>query len=42
VAGLMLTTDCMVAELVEDKPAGGGMGGGLGGLGGLGGMDLGI
>ena len=24
VAGLMLTTDCMVAELVEDKPAGGG------------------
>jgi hypothetical protein len=25
VAGLMLTTDCMVAELVEDKPAGGGM-----------------
>jgi len=27
IAGLMLTTDCMVAELVEDKPAGGGMGG---------------
>ena len=23
IAGLMLTTDCMVAELVEDKPAGG-------------------
>jgi chaperonin GroEL len=22
IAGLMLTTDCMVAELVEDKPAG--------------------
>jgi chaperonin GroEL len=31
VAGLMLTTDCMVAELVEDKPAGGG---------GMGGMDM--
>jgi chaperonin GroEL len=29
VAGLMLTTDCMVAELVEDKPAGGGMPGGM-------------
>jgi chaperonin GroEL len=25
VAGLMPTTDCMVAELVEDKPAGGSM-----------------
>ena len=34
IAGLMLTTDCMVAELVEDKPAasGGGMGGGMGGM----------
>jgi chaperonin GroEL len=30
IAGLMLTTDCMVAELPEDKPAGG-MGGGMGG-----------
>ena len=44
IAGLMLTTDCMVAELVEDKPAGGGgMGGGMGGMGGmggLGGMDM--
>ena len=36
VAGLMLTTDCMVAELVEDKPVGGGMGG----MGGIGGMDM--
>jgi chaperonin GroEL len=30
----MLTTDCMVAELVEDKPAGG-MPGGMGGMGGM-------
>jgi len=37
VAGLMLTTDCMVAELQEDKPAGG-MGGGMGDMGGMGGM----
>jgi chaperonin GroEL len=29
IAGLMLTTDCMVAELAEDKPAMGGMGGGM-------------
>ncbi|MDP2794521.1 MAG: TCP-1/cpn60 chaperonin family protein, partial [Sulfurisoma sp.] len=27
VAGLMLTTDCMVAERVEEKSSGGGMGG---------------
>jgi chaperonin GroEL len=41
VAGLMLTTDCMVAELVEDKPAGpAGMGAGMGGMGGMGGMDM--
>ncbi|MDF3036790.1 MAG: groL [Paucimonas sp.] len=38
IAGLMLTTDCMVAELVEEKPAAGGMGGGMGGMGGMG-MD---
>jgi chaperonin GroEL len=39
IAGLMLTTACMVAELPEDKPAGGGMGGGdMGGMGGMGGM----
>ncbi|MEY3996916.1 MAG: chaperonin GroEL [Pseudomonadota bacterium] len=40
VASLMLTTDCMIAELPEDKPAsGGGMGGGdMGGMGGMGGM----
>ncbi|PIV15625.1 MAG: chaperonin GroEL [Gallionellales bacterium CG03_land_8_20_14_0_80_55_15] len=35
VAGLMLTTACMVAELPEDKPAAGGMGGGMGGMEGM-------
>ena len=41
IAGLMLTTDAMVAELVEEKPAGGGgmPGGGMGGMGGMG-MDM--
>ncbi len=39
VASLMLTTDCMVAELAEDKPAAGGMPGGMGGMGGMG-MDM--
>lgn len=39
IASLMLTTDCMVAELAEEKPAGGGMGGmGMGGMGGMDGM----
>jgi chaperonin GroEL len=37
IAGLMLTTACMVAESAEDKPAAGGMGGG-GDMGGMGGM----
>ncbi|KJV29539.1 molecular chaperone GroEL [Aquitalea magnusonii] len=37
VAGLMLTTDCMIAELPEDKPAAGGMPD-MGGMGGMGGM----
>ena len=36
IAGLMLTTACMVAESPDDKPAGG-MGGG-GDMGGMGGM----
>ncbi len=40
VAGLMLTTDCMVGELPEDKPAGGMPG--MGGMGGMGGMDMGM
>jgi len=36
VAGLMLTTDCMVTELPEDKkPAMPDMGGGMGGMGGM-------
>ena len=41
IAGLMLTTDAMVAEQVEEKPAGGGgmPGGGMGGMGGMG-MDM--
>ena len=39
VAGLMLTTDCMVAELVEDKPAMPPMGG-MGGMGGMGDMGM--
>jgi chaperonin GroEL len=41
VAGLMLTTDAMVAELVEEKKGGGGHGhGGMGGMGGMEGMDM--
>jgi chaperonin GroEL len=38
VAGLMLTTDAMVAELVEEKP--GGHGGGMPDMGGMGGMGM--
>ncbi len=37
IAGLMLTTDCMISELPEEKPAGG-MPAGMGGMGGMG-MD---
>src|SRR5512147_2874572 len=41
VAGLMLTTDAMVAELVEEKKGGGGHAhGGMGDMGGMGGMDM--
>ena len=42
VAGLMLTTDAMVAELVEEKKGGGGghAHGGMGDMGGMGGMDM--
>ncbi|WP_294888824.1 chaperonin GroEL [Limnobacter sp.] len=39
VASLMLTTDCMVADLVEDKPAAPDMGA-MGGMGGMGGMGM--
>jgi chaperonin GroEL len=39
VAGLMLTTDAMVAELVEEKEKGAGAGAGMGGMGGMG-MDM--
>ena len=41
VAGLLITTEAMVAELPAKKGAGGGMGGmGGGGMGGMGGMDF--
>ncbi len=40
VSSLMLTTDCMIAEQPEDKPAGGGMPGGMGGMGGMDGMGM--
>jgi len=40
VASLMLTTEAMVAEAPEDKPAAGGMPPGMGGMGGMGGMDM--
>ena len=36
VAGLMITTECMVTEIVEDKPAGAPDMGGMGGMGGMG------
>jgi chaperonin GroEL len=38
VAGLMLTTECMIAEHPEEKAGGGGGGGGMGGMGGMDGM----
>jgi chaperonin GroEL len=37
IAGLMITTEAMVADLADDKPAGGG-GHDMGGMGGMGGM----
>jgi chaperonin GroEL len=41
VAGLMLTTEAMVAEAPkDDAPAGGGMPGGMGGMGGMGDMGM--
>jgi chaperonin GroEL len=38
VAGLLITTEAMVAELAEDKPAMPMPGGDMGGMGGMGGM----
>ncbi|MER2510784.1 chaperonin GroEL [Amaricoccus sp.] len=38
VAGLLITTEAMIAEKPEPKAAGGGMGGGMGGMGGMDGM----
>jgi chaperonin GroEL len=40
IAGLMLTTDCMVADLPEDKAAAPMGGGDMGGMGGMGGMGM--
>jgi chaperonin GroEL len=39
IAGLLITTEAMVAEKPEPKPAGGGMPD-MGGMGGMGGMDF--
>jgi chaperonin GroEL len=36
VAGLMLTTDCMIAEALSNDKGQPGMGGGMGGMGGMG------
>ena len=38
VAGLLITTEATIAEMPEDKPAAGGMPGGMGGMGGMDGM----
>jgi chaperonin GroEL len=38
VAGLMITTEAMVAEIPKDEASGGGGGGGMGGMGGMEGM----
>jgi chaperonin GroEL len=40
VAGLILTTDAMVAETPKDEGAHAGHGHGGGGMGGMGGMDM--
>lgn len=42
VASLLLTTEVAICELVEDKPASGGMPGGMGDMGGMGGMGGGM
>jgi chaperonin GroEL len=40
IAGLLLTTDCLIAEKKEEKSSGGAGGGMGGGMGGMGGMDM--
>ncbi len=40
VAGLLLTTEAMIADKPEKKGGGGGGGGGMGGMGGMGDMDM--
>ena len=41
IAGLLLTTEALVADKPEKQPAGGGMpGGGMGGMGGMDGMGM--
>ena len=41
IAGLMITTECVIADKPEDdKKMGGGMPGGMGGMGGMGGGDM--
>ena len=35
VAAMLLTTECVIADLPEDKAAGDGMPGGMGGMGGM-------
>jgi chaperonin GroEL len=35
VSGMLLTTECIIADLPEDKNSGGGMSGGMGGMGGM-------
>ena len=40
VAGLLVTTEAMVAERPEKKAPAGGPGGGMGGMGGMDGMDF--
>jgi chaperonin GroEL len=34
-AAMLLTTECVIADLPEDKNAGGGLPGGMGGMGGM-------
>ncbi|MDX2113458.1 MAG: chaperonin GroEL [Alphaproteobacteria bacterium] len=40
VAGLLITTEALIADAPEDKKSDGGAGAGMGGMGGMGGMDF--